>query len=115
MKLASPPPGEMALGVSSRTSLAWPKSEVIAVRVVLCRVGSGCLSINPYAISPSLIATLFSVSEFGLNQGGLRVGTVRRHGPAGGWAAFSAGRYATVTAVPLRLTISMLPCPPTVS
>ena len=35
MKLASPPKGEIALGVSSRTSLASPKSGVISVRVVL--------------------------------------------------------------------------------
>ena len=41
MKLARPPKGEMALGVSSRTSLAWPKREVISVRVVWGRVGSG--------------------------------------------------------------------------
>ena len=63
MKLAGPPKGEMALGVSSKTSLASPKSEVISVRVVLCRVGSGCLSINPYAQSDP-----FLISEFGLNR-----------------------------------------------
>ena len=59
MKLARPPKGEIALGVSSKTSLASPKSEVISVRVVLCRVGSGCLSINPYAHSPFRKTTLF--------------------------------------------------------
>ena len=32
MKLAKPPKGEMALGVSSSTSLCSPKSEVISVR-----------------------------------------------------------------------------------
>ena len=66
MKLASPPKGEIALGVSSRTSLASPKSGVVSVRVVLCRAGKGCLSINPYAINPSRIATFFSTSEIGL-------------------------------------------------
>jgi hypothetical protein len=40
-KQARPPKGEMALGVSSRTSLASPKREVISVRVVLCGDGSG--------------------------------------------------------------------------
>src|SRR5208283_409031 len=68
MKLARPPKGEIALGVSSKTSLASPKSEVISVRVVLCRVGPGCLSINPYAHNPSRKATFFSKSEFGFNS-----------------------------------------------
>lgn len=55
----------MALGVSSRTSLASPKSEVIFVRVVLCGAGPGWLSINSYAHNPLLKATLFFTSEFG--------------------------------------------------
>ena len=59
MKLAKPPKGETALGISSKISLVWPKSEVISVWVVLCRVGSGCLSINPYAHNPFLKATFF--------------------------------------------------------
>ena len=58
-KLARPPKGEMALGVSSKISLVSPKSAVISTWVVLCGVGSGCLSINPYAHSPFLKATLF--------------------------------------------------------
>jgi hypothetical protein len=33
--------------------------EVISVRVVLCRVGPDCLSINPYVNNPSLKATFF--------------------------------------------------------
>jgi hypothetical protein len=61
--------GVMALGVSSITSLAWPKSWVSSVRVVLCRVGPGCLSINPYAHQPSRKATFFSKSEIGLKEG----------------------------------------------
>ena len=65
MKLASPPKGEIALGVSSRTSLASPKSEVISGRVVLCRVGEGCLSINPYALNPSHKATFFPLRRSG--------------------------------------------------
>ena len=69
MKLASPPKGEIALGVSAKTSLALPKSEVISVRVVLCKVGEGDLIINPYAINPSHLATLFSISEFGFRSG----------------------------------------------
>jgi putative SOS response-associated peptidase YedK len=36
------------------------------VRVVLCRVGSGCLSINPYAHNPFLKATLFLFRSSGL-------------------------------------------------
>ena len=63
-----PAEGEMALGVSSKTSLASPKSGVISVRVVLCRVGPGGLSINPYAHSPCRKAPLFSISEFGLSH-----------------------------------------------
>jgi hypothetical protein len=48
--------------------LASPKSEVISVRVVLCRVGSGCLSINPYAHNPFLKATLFLLRSSGITQ-----------------------------------------------
>ena len=51
--------GEMALGVSARTGLAPPKSEVISVRVVWCGAGPGCSSINPHALSPFRKATLF--------------------------------------------------------
>ena len=46
MKLASPPKGKMALDVSSRTSLASPKSGVISVRVVLCKAGPGGLTVS---------------------------------------------------------------------
>ena len=66
MKLASPPKGEIALGVSSTTSLAFPKREIVSVWVVLCRVGKGCLSINPYAINPSHKATFFLFRSSGL-------------------------------------------------
>ena len=52
MKLARPPPGEMAWGVASRRSWDRPTREVIAGRVVVGGVGPGCLSINPYAHSP---------------------------------------------------------------
>ena len=66
MKLARPPKGEMALGVSSKISLVSPKREVISVRIVLCGVGSGCLSINPYAHSPLRKATLFLFRRSGV-------------------------------------------------
>jgi len=66
MKLASPPKGEIALGVSSSTTLASPKSAAISGRVVLCRLGSACLnhSLCPYSCSQS---DLFPTSEFGFN------------------------------------------------
>jgi len=68
-------------GVSSKTSLASPKSEAISVRVVLCRVGSGCLSINPYAHIP-FRKRPFSISEFGLKTlcGSLRSRRLRVEG-----------------------------------
>ena len=66
MKLARPSKGETAFGVSSKISLVWPKSEVISVWIVLCRVGSCCLSINPYAHSPFIKATLFLFRSLGL-------------------------------------------------
>ena len=59
--------GEIALGVSSRASLVWPKREVNSMRVVLCGVGVVDLSINPYAHSLVRKATLFAASEIGLN------------------------------------------------
>lgn len=68
MKLASPPKGEIGLGVSSRTSLASPKSGVISVRVVLCRGGKGDLIIIPYAINPSLKVTFFPFRSSGLRR-----------------------------------------------
>ena len=49
-----------------QNQLGSPKNEVISARVVLCRVGSGCLSINPYAHSPLLNATLFLFRSLGL-------------------------------------------------
>jgi len=72
MKLANPPKGEMALAVSSKTSLDWPKREVISVRVVLCGAGLGCLSINPYAHNPLRKATLFSLRRSGSGRFGIR-------------------------------------------
>jgi hypothetical protein len=48
--------------------LVLPKSEVISARVVLCRVGSGCLVINPYAHNPFLKATLFPLRSSGLTM-----------------------------------------------
>jgi hypothetical protein len=35
------------------------------IKVALCRVGSGCLSINPYAHSPFRKATLFRYRRLG--------------------------------------------------
>ena len=65
MKLASPPKGVIALDVSAKTSLASPNSAVILAGVVLCKVGPGCLSINPYAHKPSHQATLFRFRSSG--------------------------------------------------
>ena len=35
----------------------------------LCRVGSGCLSINPYALQPAPQSAPCSISKFGLSVG----------------------------------------------
>jgi hypothetical protein len=48
--------------------LVSPKSEVISAWVVLCRVKSGCLRINPYAHSPFYQSDIFLISEFGLKS-----------------------------------------------
>ena len=61
MKRTRQPKCEMALGVSSRTSLASPESEAISMRVVLFGVGLDCLSINPYAHSPLVKVTPFLI------------------------------------------------------
>jgi hypothetical protein len=58
--------GRDRLSVSSKTSLASPKSEVISVRAVWCRVGSGRLTINSHAHIPFLNATLFLFRSSGL-------------------------------------------------
>ena len=68
MKLARPPKGEIALGVSSKTSLASPKSEVIsgAGRFVQGRVGlfkHQSLCPQPFPQSDP-----FSISEFGVKS-----------------------------------------------
>lgn len=50
--------------VQNQLGLAKKRGNFGAGRFV--QVGSGCLSINPYAHNPLLKTTLFSISEFGL-------------------------------------------------
>ena len=58
--------GRDGLGRFIENELGLAKEGGISVRVVLCGVGSGCFSINPYAHSPLLKTTLFSTSAFGV-------------------------------------------------
>ena len=57
--------GRNRLGRFVQNQLGFPAERVISVRVVLCRVGPGCLSMNPYAHDPSLKATFFSYWDSG--------------------------------------------------
>ena len=63
-----PTSGSDGLARFLQISLASPKSGVISVRVVLYRVGLGCLSINPYSHDVARKATLSFASEFGFNR-----------------------------------------------
>jgi len=61
-----PTEGGDGLGRFVQNQLGIGKDGVISVRVVLCRVGSGCLSINPYAHSSCRKAPLFPFRSSGL-------------------------------------------------
>ena len=93
MKLARPPKGELALGVSSSTSLVSPQSEVNSGRVVLCGVGSGVLSIYSYTHSPFPKATLSQLRRSGrtVSAVGSSVSHRQRRRPG------EAGRGSAVT------------------